>query len=356
MISRRILLTAGPTNAPAEVVSSLLVENQSHHSLQFRAAFLEVRRLVLSILSSTPTHVCIPMACSASGANEAIIGSVSRSLLILNAGRYSRQAIFIARALSVPYHELTFDPLVGIEAALVEAYMEQHASQVSDIFFTHLETTTGTLAPLRELAEIAKKYNVNLLVDAVSSAFGHAVDFAPVAALSLSFNKCLEGVPGVAAVLARVDWLQRLTASRGYYFDLRAQHHYIVERSKPRHTISPNVLGAALIALKRLSVETLEKRALRYRSMRDELRKHANELHLRVERLPSRVDSNLISLLHVPLDFVDRIAGLEQEGVFVNGHPEMLEKGLLAVATCGDLTMDEIAYAVRKISCCIHNA
>ncbi len=71
---------------------------------------------------------------------------------------------------------------------------------ISHVFIVHCETSTGILNPLDELAALCRAREVELLVDAVAS-FG-AVDIDAAAlgieAITISSNKCMQGVPASA--------------------------------------------------------------------------------------------------------------------------------------------------------------
>jgi 2-aminoethylphosphonate-pyruvate transaminase len=74
---------------------------------------------------------------------------------------------------------------------------------ITHVAAVHHETTTGRLNDVGALAEVCRRHGRPLLLDAVSSFAGEALDFAqwPLAAVAGTANKCLHGVPGVCFVL-----------------------------------------------------------------------------------------------------------------------------------------------------------
>src|SRR5262249_57927306 len=89
----------------------------------------------------------------------------------------------------------------------------------------HCETTTGVLNPIREIGRAARAAGCTFLVDAMSSFGAVPIDVVRdgIDALASSANKCLEGVPGCALVIARRDLLQAAPRSRSVALDLAAQ-------------------------------------------------------------------------------------------------------------------------------------
>ena len=69
----------------------------------------------------------------------------------------------------------------------------------------HCETTSGILNPISEIGKMVKEADDKLLfiVDAMSSFGGVEADYATVDFLISSSNKCLQGVPGFAFIIAR---------------------------------------------------------------------------------------------------------------------------------------------------------
>jgi len=111
----------------------------------------------------------------------------------------------------------------------------------------HCETTTGLLNPIMEIASVVAAANRRLVIDAMSSFGAIHVDARDLRfeALMASSNKCLEGVPGIGFVLARLD---SLDASRGrahsVALDLHEQWKGLEANGQWRFTPPTHVLMA----------------------------------------------------------------------------------------------------------------
>jgi 2-aminoethylphosphonate-pyruvate transaminase len=82
---------------------------------------------------------------------------------------------------------------------------------ITHVAVVHCETTSGVLNPIAEVARVVAAAGRRLLIDAMSAFGAIALDAktVPFDAVAASSNKCIEGVPGLGFVLARVDALQQ---------------------------------------------------------------------------------------------------------------------------------------------------
>ena len=80
---------------------------------------------------------------------------------------------------------------------------------VQAVIVVHLETSTGVLNPLREIAAVTNEFGVPIIADAVSSLGGVPllVDEWGIAICVTVINKCLGCPPGVAPIsISRRAW------------------------------------------------------------------------------------------------------------------------------------------------------
>ena len=150
---------------------------------------------------------------------EAAIGSVippHGRLLVLVNGAYGERIAKTAAQLKIDHRALR-----SAEHAVPDPYQVDEClrdeSTITHVALVHCETTTGILNPLEPIAEVVRRQNRSLIVDAMSS-FG-AIPIEPAKAgidyLVSSANKCIEGVPGFSFVIARRSALWKRPGSRG---------------------------------------------------------------------------------------------------------------------------------------------
>ena len=129
---------------------------------------------------------------------------------------------------------------------------------ITDVLLVHLETTSGLLNPLAAVAAAVAGAGRRLLLDAMSSFGAVPIDLraVPCCAVMASANKCLEGVPGVAFVLAEVGHLAAMAGnSPGTSLDLHAQWRGFEASGQWRFTPPTHVLAALDAALDGLDAE-----------------------------------------------------------------------------------------------------
>nr|MDA3870896.1 aminotransferase class V-fold PLP-dependent enzyme [Candidatus Neomarinimicrobiota bacterium] len=105
-----------------------------------------------------------------------------------------------------------------------------------DVFtITHNETSTGLMNPIKEIAEVRKKYpDVLWLVDAVSSMGGVKieVDKLGIDVCITSTQKAIGLPPGLSVCSISEKALEhgKLVKNRGTYFDLLTLYKYVVKK------------------------------------------------------------------------------------------------------------------------------
>ncbi len=146
-------------------------------------------------------------------------------MLIISNGAYGARMIEMAEMMGVACHPYDCGEVARPDVAAIEQILQTDPA-ITHIAMVHSETTTGMLNPIEEVAVLAQRYGKRYIVDAMSSFGGIPMD---IAALNIDYlissaNKCIQGVPGFAFVIARVSELQTCKGrSRSLSLDLYAQ-------------------------------------------------------------------------------------------------------------------------------------
>jgi 2-aminoethylphosphonate-pyruvate transaminase len=350
---RRLLLNPGPTNVSDEVRGALLCPDHSHRDQDFREALGRVRRRLVRLLDGQDSHSVVLFASSGTGANEAIISAVEGKILLLENGRYSARLGDIAERYRVPVRRMTFDPFAEMNVDAIETAL-QADQQVTHVALVHHETTTGMLAPLREIGAMAQKYDKLLIVDAISSIGGapFSLQRDNVAFCSLNPNKCLEGLPGIAFVLARTKNLQATQGqSRSFYFDLYAQWQR-QQRDETPFTAPVQIVFAFDVALRRLEEEGYDARVARYARSADILRRGLSGLGIRLVDMPPTARSNIVIPAELPTgtDFAALALDLYAAGITIYTASRELAEGRFFVSPMGVISSDDLDRFVVELA------
>ena len=119
----------------------------------------------------------------------------------------------------VPWHYLRkskgavikFAPINSDGDIIIEKFKELITSKTKIIAVTHLSNVTGTIVPIKEIVEIAKKKKIPVLVDGCQSAPHIKIDVKDLDCdfYAISCHK-VYGPTGVGILYAKKDWLEKL--------------------------------------------------------------------------------------------------------------------------------------------------
>lgn len=161
---------------------------------------------------------------SATGMMEAAIRSgVEERVLVVIGGSYGERFAQVAQACGKDVVRAMVPPGRTLEAEHLVQFMD--GPEVDAVALVHSESSTGSLAPLEELARVVRsRKNVHLLVDAAGSLGGSPVetDLWELDFVFTGSQKALALPPGLALGAASERLLARAArlAARGRYFDL----------------------------------------------------------------------------------------------------------------------------------------
>jgi len=352
---RPLLFNPGPTNVHEEVRQALLVPDTCHRESEFAAELGGLLDDLVTVLGGAGTHACVPFVSSGTGANEAILAGIRGRLLILVAGHYSARILAMAHRLGVQADAIEFDPHGGIDLRAVERACAAR-SDLTHVFAVHHETTTGVLAPLHELGALCARRGLLLAVDGISSVGSHPFHLQRdrVDLCSLNANKCLESVPGIAFVLARLEVLESLVGcSRSYYFDLHAQWLSLRESGLTPFTTATQLVSAARLAVRRLVAEGYDARVARYARLRRRLLDGLLAVGLSPVPIPPDKASNLHVLIHQPagLTYAQLHDELLDRGFLIYSDRATIERGHLILATMGAIDESEVDLFLAALAC-----
>ncbi|MES1167333.1 MAG: 2-aminoethylphosphonate aminotransferase, partial [Pseudomonadota bacterium] len=267
---RKILLTPGPATTSERVKRALVISDLCPREMEFGALVSSVRAKLCRLAGAAMTHSAVLLGGSGTAAVEMVLSSVvgpADRLLIVDNGVYGRRAEAIARAHQLEHRVLRFRWGAYPDPGTVLAALENEP-RPTHCFLVHHETSTGMLNPLPEIAGGCRERGVTLIVDAISSVGGRPLDLAqtPVDFLVGSANKCLQGMPGLAFVLARRDLLRAAgaLAPRSVYLDLHGQWSAQETSGQFLYTPPVQVVNALDVALDELAAEGAEARHRRY--------------------------------------------------------------------------------------------
>jgi 2-aminoethylphosphonate-pyruvate transaminase len=303
----KLLFTPGPLTTSDSVKRAMLRDLGSRDR-----AFIEIvrnvrRRLVLLGGVSEDDWTAIPMQGSGTFALEAVLASTvppdGRVLVAVN-GAYGRRLIQIGNTLGIPMNAVEFEEDEAVDPARVAIALDAQP-EVTHVAMCHCETTSGVLNPVADVGAVAHSRGKRFFVDAMSS-FGAIplhLEEGCIDYLVSSANKCIEGVPGFAFVIARRFAIEETDGwARSVSLDLLAQMCGLDHNGQFRYTPPTHAILAFHQALDELDAEGgVDGRGARYAANHQTLVVGMSRLGFRTYLPPER-QSYIITSFYFPDD------------------------------------------------------
>lgn len=358
MSQDKLLFTPGPLTTSSTVKSAMLRDVGSRDR-EFIQIVRSIRERLLLSGGAEPggDYECVLMQGSGTFAIESVVSSVipaDGKLLVLVNGAYGRRIAQMARAHGIETQVLEISENQKISPYAVAERLNA-ASGITHVAVIHCETTTGIVNPIEEIGAVVAAAGSTFIVDAMSSFGAIPVTLAETHAefLISSANKCIEGVPGFAFVLARRD---ALLASKGrartLSLDLHAQWVGLEHDGQFRFTPPTHALLAFDQALRELEAEGgVAGRAARYSRNREVLSAGMEALGF-VPYLSTEDRSYIISTYRYPADpefhFEEFYAQLSEQG-FVIYPGKLSQEACFRIGTIGRLGEKDMQNLLKAI-------
>jgi 2-aminoethylphosphonate-pyruvate transaminase len=344
---RMVLLNPGPVNVSDAVRAAIAGPDWCHRESEAFDLVDDVRALILDVLGLDRTYSAVLLGGSGTAAVEAMVTScvpAGKYLLVVRNGVYGERMIQMARAHAIGVLDVEAAWTERPDPAGVDRMLSEHP-EVGAIALVHHETTTGLLNDVAAIGAVARAHRVRFLLDTVSGLAGDPLDLvqAHVDAAACTANKCIQGLPGVAFVVARRNMLEEEAQPvRSVYLHLPAYHDRQEARDTP-FTPPLQVLMALRQALHELSAETIAGRIARYRGYAARLREGFQALGLTL-LLPAALRSSTITTVCLPEGCTyERLhAALKSEGFVIYAGQGSLRARSFRIANMGNLSYDDI--------------
>ncbi len=354
-----LLFTPGPLTTSQTTKEAMLRDLGSRDS-EFIEVVRELRRKLLEIGGVADAgYEAVPMQGSGTMAVESVFSSAVPAgghVLVVDNGAYWKRMAKICSVLKITATVVEYPEDSPPDPARISALLAAHPG-VTHVAVVHCETSTGMLNPVREIGEIVSGAGREYIVDAMSSFGGIPFNLAEcrIDYMISSANKCLEGVPGFAFVLARrTTLLQTQGYARSLSFDLLAQWKGLETSGQFRFTPPTHAILACYQAIRELEQEGgVAGRARRYAANRQVLRQGMSRMGFR-EYLQPEYQSDIITSYLYPdknFDFEKFYQSLARRG-FVIYPGKVSNADCFRIGTIGRIHPTDISnllVAIREV-------
>ena len=336
MSERDLLMIPGPVEFDPEVMRALGAKTSSHVAPEFITVFGRALKRLREVCLAPSAQ---PFVVSGSGtlARELAVANLvepGERALVVNTGYFSDRMALLLTRYGAEVTQVRCAPGEAPDVAAVESALAGGRFKVMTV--THVDTSTGVLAPVEPLVRAAGRHGVLSVVDGVCATAGETFhQDAWGADVYLTASQKAIGVPPGLALLtvsprAMAAWRARKTPVRSLYADfgewLPIMEAY--EAGRPSYFATPavNLVCALDVSLGQIVREGMEARFTRHRRMAQAFRAAWRALGLKTLPVNESVMAHTLSALYYPAG-VDAgvIARVREQGVVLAGglHPEL---------------------------------
>lgn len=303
-IRREVLLNPGPSTTTDSVKYAQVVADICPREMEFGNLMEQVALDLTKFVASTDEYTTVMFGSSGTGADEAMVSSCvppDGKLLVVDNGSYGSRLAKIAKVYNIDMDVFKSSTYETIDIAKLESQMK--SNKYTTFAMVYHETTTGLLNDVGTICNLAKKYGMTTIVDAVSAYAGMPMDLKKlnIDFMTCTSNKHIQGMAGIGFVICKKDELlkQKDWPMRNYYFNIYDQYKYFGETKQTRFTPPVQSFYALRQAINETKIETIEKRFARYTECWEILVKALKEIGLKM-LVKEENQSHFITAILIP--------------------------------------------------------
>jgi len=355
VVKRNILLNPGPATTADSVKMAQVVPDICPREYEFGDLMEFVSTELTKIVAKPKTYTTVLFGGSGTAVVESVLSSVvpyDKKVLVVNNGAYGKRMCQITDAYGMDYIEFESSPIEPINLKELQKVIKAN-SDISHLAIIHNETTTGLLNNLDDFGVIAKKYKLELIVDAMSSyaALPISMKKQNISYLCASSNKNIQGMAGVGFVIAKTQTLEKLKEikPRNFYLNLYAQYENFTKSHQMRFTPPVQTLYALKQAILEAKEEGIVNRHRRYSKSWKTLTDGLKEMNLKY-LVDDKYHSKIITSIFIPdgIDFDDMHDYLYKRGFTI--YPgKVADFNTFRVANIGEINFKDIKAFLKLL-------
>jgi serine---pyruvate transaminase len=338
VLKKNYIFAPGPVTVPPQVLAATAKPIIHHRSPDFDPLFKKVNASLKTVFQTQ--NPVVTLASSGTGAMEAaIVGTASPGdrVLSIEGGKFGERWGEIAQAYGFDAHRMQVEWGTAFDPNVVADELKKHP-ETKAVYVELCETSTGTLFPVKEVAEITRSSDAVLIVDAVSGLAADELrtDEWGVDMVGAGSQKGLMLPPGLGFVSVSEKAREALKKSKTpkFYFNLVKALKELEANTTP-FTPAVSLLFGAEVALGMLEAEGVESIWKRHAVLAEGGRRAMKAIGC---ELYSAAPANTITAVKVP----EGVEGgkivktlREQYGVIIAGGQGHLKGKIFRFATLG---------------------
>lgn len=342
----------GPTPVSAAVRAALAAPVRGHATPQVAASIGRAREALRQVVGAPGMDVYIVPGSGTLAMEAAVVNHVApgERVVVVNHGFFADRFADICAVHGIVVEQVRAEWGQAVEPAALAQHIDR-AGPTALVVVTHVDTSTGTMAPVAELAAVARRAGTMVLVDGVCATAGVEEEMATwgVDLLVTATQKALAVPPGLALLVtsaAARDRRGRLGRAPGYFMDL---NRWDGPMTGPAYfaTHATSLVRALEVSLEEILAEGLPARYDRHRRVAEHLRRGFAGLGFELVTAEAALAPTL-SVLRPPagVDEAALRARMLAAGVLVAGGIGPLAGRAIRVGHMGTLGEAEVDCAV----------
>jgi aspartate aminotransferase-like enzyme len=228
-MEKKYLFSPGPTMLPSEVLLKMAEPIMHHREPAFEKIFSEIRE-GLKYLFQTKNEVLV-FTSSGTGAMEGAVSNIlskGDKALVIRGGKFGERWGELCKAYGIEFVPIDVEWGTAVDLKPIQEALESDRS-IRAVYTQASETSTGVRHPIKEIAEVVKKYEETVLVvDAITGigVFDLPMDQWGLDVVISGSQKALMLPPGLSfAALSDKAWkfVERSSLPK-YYFDFKKEY------------------------------------------------------------------------------------------------------------------------------------
>lgn len=278
-----------------------------------------------------------------------------QEILVITQGYFGDRFIPLAKALGIVPDVLNAPPGERVKLSDIEAALQ--SKKYAAMTLTHVDTSTGALGAVKEVAALAKKYDTLFILDGVCASAGipEPMKDLGIDVIITTSQKAFGVPPGLTIVAFNDKALARREAMgtvAGYYVDWKNWLPIMENPSMYFSTPPINLILALAESVKMILAEGLEARYARHEKIARSFRAGLKAIGLSTVTVPEALAPTL-SVINYPegLDDVAFRAKMEEYDIIVAGGVGALKGKIFRVGHMGNICINELVltlYAIER--------
>ncbi len=352
-----LLLTPGPVSISMST-KMVMLKDRASGGVAFQADLKFARDYMVSLVHGEGAYTAIPLPGSATYANEAVLSALvplGGQVLIHTNGVYGDRLIEICQHVGKPCAVIRTQPFEPATVAQFEAAVVADPA-ITHVMVVHCETSTGVLNPLEGLAELCKRRNLGLFIDAVASFGAITLDARKLGfqAVTVSSNKCMQAAPGIGWSVVQKTALENARGTApSLALDLWDQNQHMDRTGAFRFTPPTQVLAAFSQACREHAAEGgSEARLARYQRNWRRLVDGMRQMGFATV-VPDAHASPIVATFHNPdhpaFSFQKLFEGMQARG-FIIFPGRLALADTFRIGCMGDVTEEDMGEAMAAVA------